>query len=339
MILASLVTFATLLLAVVPPIVIPHASDPDRPVYPAPPGYLLPWPGGQIEDVTQGEETTFTHNATAAYAFDFGLVNDPIVATRSGRVLMAYDGSDLGGCTNAFAAAANYLVIDHGDGTSSLYLHLAYASVRVAVGDEVRQGQQVATSGATGLTCGGDNRGPGAHLHFQVQRTPADGSYFTQSLPIAFDDIAEDGGVPQEGRSYVSGNYAPGTPRKVKLTPHHEPRLFDPRAVAANPDFFEVPSPTPTTTATATAAATETPPPTPGATLVAETPTPPPTPTGEPAAEATEPPGVATATPEPEPTLADTPTPPPEPTSTPLPVDTPPPDPAPTAESVATTAG
>ena len=60
------------LAAMLPPITLGGRTSAD-PLYPAAPGYLLPWEGGQIHEVTQGEETGFTHNGTAAYAFDFNL--------------------------------------------------------------------------------------------------------------------------------------------------------------------------------------------------------------------------------------------------------------------------
>ena len=39
----------------------------DGPQFPAPAGYLLPWAGGEIHAVNQGEETSFTHNGLAAH--------------------------------------------------------------------------------------------------------------------------------------------------------------------------------------------------------------------------------------------------------------------------------
>jgi len=298
---AALATF-TLIAAVLPPIVVGGEKREVDPVFPAQPGYLLPWQGGQIQDVTQGEETSFTHNGGAAYAFDFGMSYDTVVAARSGKVTLVRDDSDIGGCNAIFSSAANFVVIDHGDGTSALYLHLAYASAKVKIGDEVKQGTPLATSGATGVTCGAGNKGPGAHLHFQVQRTGA--SYFQQSLPIAFDDIAKNEGVPFEGQSLVSGNYAPGQPQKIKQTPHRTERVFNPVAVASNPLLVEA---LPTETPTALPAPSETPVP-PPADAAADTATP-------------EPP--ATETPWPEDTPRPESTDEPEPTETMPPADTP----------------
>ncbi len=229
----------TIVAAIVPAI---DLSIPGRakPEYPAPPGYLLPWAGGEIHSVTQGEETTLTHNGTAAYAFDFDLNYETVIAARGGKVAYVRDDSNSGGCDAIFAGSGNYVVIDHGDGTSGLYLHLAYDSVLVKPGDIVHQGDPLAISGETGLTCGGggDDHAPGPHLHFQVERTEAD-RYFTQSLPIAFDDIPKNDGVPVEGESYMSGNYGRGQPQKIKLTPWRVPREFNPVARPENPILIE----------------------------------------------------------------------------------------------------
>jgi murein DD-endopeptidase MepM/ murein hydrolase activator NlpD len=210
-----------------------------EPLFPAPPGYVLPWAGGEIHSVTQGEDTSFTHNGAAAYGVDFDLSYDTVVAARSGRVAMVRDDSNSGGCSAYYSASANYVVIDHGDGMASLYLHLAYDSVQVQVGQEVRRGEAIGVSGETGVTCSGDTGlDPGPHLHFQVQPY-VEGKYFTQSQPIAFDDIPTDNGVAREGNSYVSGNYAPGKPQKIKLTPYRVSRQFNPQAVPLYPDLVQ----------------------------------------------------------------------------------------------------
>lgn len=235
---SAVVAVVTVVAAVLPPLNPPGTSPADDAPFPAPAGYLLPWAGGEIQAITQGEETTFTHNGLNAYAYDFGLIYDTVVAARGGKVAFASDASNIGGCSSFFSNASNYVVIDHGDGTSSLYLHLAYASVTVKPGEIVRQGQPIAVSGETGFTCSDVDAGPGPHLHFQVQRS-SDTNYFSQSVPVAFDDIPRNNGVPEQGRSYVSGNFGQGKPQKIKLTPYRVPRVFNPTARPADPTLVQ----------------------------------------------------------------------------------------------------
>jgi murein DD-endopeptidase MepM/ murein hydrolase activator NlpD len=334
----------TFVAAIAPPIHIPGQSRSEEGRFPAPPGYLLPWAGGEIHTVTQGEETTFTHNGSTAYAYDFDLSYDTIVAARSGKVLRVREDSNAGGCDPSFSTAANYVVIDHGDGTTALYLHLAYNGVTVAPGDIVDQGDPIAISGETGLTCADDeNGGPGPHLHFQVQRFD-EARPLTQSVPVAFDDIPSNNGVPQDGKSYVSGNFGKGQEQKIKLTPWRVPRVFNPTARPENPHLKEEPAPPPPspTPPAPEALASESATPT-------ETPTEPPTITPVPDDTSTPEPD-DTDTPEPDKTntpvasetpAAGTPTPAPSDTTTPLPDDTPtsalPPTEAPPTEGPATT--
>jgi murein DD-endopeptidase MepM/ murein hydrolase activator NlpD len=334
---SALAAGVTIIAALLPPLHTPGVPDPGKPaLFPAPPGYLLPWPGGQIHTVTQGEETSFTHNGLAAYAFDFDLNYSTVVAARSGKVVMVKEDSNSGGCDPSYSPSTNYVVIDHGDGTSGVYMHLAYNAVLVKVGDIVEQGQPIAVSGETGLTCSDDDSSPAPHLHFQVEKTQ-DGHYYTQSLPIAFDDIDTNNGVPREGQSYVSGNFGSGQPQSVKLTPHHVPRVFNPKAKPANPNLAEGASnpDTPTPQPTMTPEASETPTPEASGTATeeptaTETPQPSdtPQPTDTPASTST---AAPTDTPVP---ATDTPSPP---TATPPPPSpTPPPAPSATAGTTPT---
>ena len=79
-----------------------------------------------------------------------GVSGQPIVASKSGRVIVA---SYYGGYGNA-------VVIDHGGGVSTLYGHMS--SFGVSNGASVSQGQIIGYVGCTG-SCTGD------HLHFEVR--------------------------------------------------------------------------------------------------------------------------------------------------------------------------
>lgn len=72
-----------------------------------------------------------------------------IVASAGGRVTTStYSGS-----------AGNYVVISHGNGISTVYMHCS--ALYVSVGDVVSQGQTIAAVGSTGFSTGN-------HLHFGV---------------------------------------------------------------------------------------------------------------------------------------------------------------------------
>jgi murein DD-endopeptidase MepM/ murein hydrolase activator NlpD len=74
----------------------------------------------------------------------------PVAAINSGRVVLARPLYYEGGC----------VVIDHGLGLMSIYMHLS--KIEVAVGRKVRRGQIIALSGASG-------RATGPHLHLGVR--------------------------------------------------------------------------------------------------------------------------------------------------------------------------
>lgn len=57
------------------------------------------------------------------------------------------------------SGAGNYVMINHGDGVFTIYMHAS--SLAVSKGDEVSQGQTIARVGSTGISTG-------AHLHFGV---------------------------------------------------------------------------------------------------------------------------------------------------------------------------
>ncbi|MCM8730990.1 M23 family metallopeptidase [Hephaestia sp. GCM10023244] len=76
----------------------------------------------------------------------------PIVAPADGVVILATD--------QPFTLEGYLLMIDHGMGLNSAFLHLS--AITVKVGDRVRQGQVIARSGASG-------RATGPHLHWGLK--------------------------------------------------------------------------------------------------------------------------------------------------------------------------
>ncbi|HEX6513181.1 MAG TPA: peptidoglycan DD-metalloendopeptidase family protein [Chloroflexota bacterium] len=189
--------------AVSPALLAPAAAAASPTPTPVPKGpriYKLPFPGGQTYDVCQGNNTG-THVGHGVFAWDFCMaIGSPVTAARGGTVRTVRQDSNTGGWGYKFAGAANYVIIDHGDGTSALYMHLMLNGARVRAGDQVQTGQLLALSGNTGWTSA-------PHLHFMVMQSVADDPY-NQSMPVLFTDVPDDGGLPLQDHTYTSGNTA-----------------------------------------------------------------------------------------------------------------------------------
>ena len=82
-----------------------------------------------------------------------------IPADQGAVILAAADGTVTE--TGFDPARGNYLVLDHGDGLTTLYAHCR--NVDVKTGDTVKAGGMVAAVGATGMSTG-------PHLHFEVRQ-------------------------------------------------------------------------------------------------------------------------------------------------------------------------
>jgi murein DD-endopeptidase MepM/ murein hydrolase activator NlpD len=107
------------------------------------------------------------HVGSSKHAWDFANgTNFGISAARPGVVTHLKMSSYAGCATSACVDFANYVVVDHGDGTAAVYLHLEGGSLGSGVrcGQPVAQGQPLANAGATGWATG-------PHLHFQVNET------------------------------------------------------------------------------------------------------------------------------------------------------------------------
>lgn len=97
-----------------------------------------------------------------------GATGDPVLAPADGVVTLAAD--------HPFTLEGNLLMIDHGHGLSSAFLHLS--RIDVQLGQAVRQGQRMGAIGATG-------RATGPHLHWGLRWNEAriDPRLFTGPMP------------------------------------------------------------------------------------------------------------------------------------------------------------
>ncbi|MHC3451535.1 M23 family metallopeptidase [Streptomyces prasinus] len=93
----------------------------------------------------------------------------------------------------------NHIVLDLGDGVYAVFAHLRRGSLRVAVGDRVTAGQEIAE-------CGNSGNSSEPHLHFQLMDGPD--LLTARGVPFAWryldDDGVEHTGVPEDGTHYVA---------------------------------------------------------------------------------------------------------------------------------------
>ncbi|MGI9461244.1 MAG: M23 family metallopeptidase [Alphaproteobacteria bacterium] len=109
------------------------------------------WPAeGQISGVFGSQRIFNGEPRRPHYGVDLALdIGTPVMAPQRGRVILAKN----------FFLSGKTMVIDHGIGVQSVFLHLD--DFKAKEGEAVKQGQVVATSGNTG-------RSTGPHLHWQV---------------------------------------------------------------------------------------------------------------------------------------------------------------------------
>ncbi|WP_347553188.1 peptidoglycan DD-metalloendopeptidase family protein (plasmid) [Pseudalkalibacillus hwajinpoensis] len=111
------------------------------------PSFQMPFPCGQ----TWEGQTRTNHNPQNSVDFNRSNdLGDKVVASASGQVVTV---RNLGN-----SSYGKYIVIDHGNGWSTLYAHLN--SFSVSSGQSVSQGQKIGTVGGTGNVTG-------PHLHFE----------------------------------------------------------------------------------------------------------------------------------------------------------------------------
>lgn len=111
------------------------------------------WPvstGGTVTSEYGARSAPTAGASTYHRGLDIGCgYGDAIVAADSGTVVFAGYGSSGG----------NYVMIDHGNGYTTMYLH--NSSLAVSAGQTVSQGQVIAYAGSTGVSTG-------THCHFSV---------------------------------------------------------------------------------------------------------------------------------------------------------------------------
>ena len=88
-----------------------------------------------------------------------GIAGKPVLAVKAGTVVTS---TALKYANGNYRSYGEYIVINHHDGTMTLYAHGAPGSRLVSAGQTVSQGQQIMSVGTTGNSTG-------YHLHFEVR--------------------------------------------------------------------------------------------------------------------------------------------------------------------------
>lgn len=181
---------------------------------------------------TQGVDGKYTHQGVWRHAFDFEVAGPdgktfrgegtrlqdylcyrlPVLAAADGTVVRAV--SDVAdnspGRVDTRDNWGNYVLLAHAGGVYSLVAHLAKNSVKVTLGQVVRQGDVLGLCGASG-------RSPMPHLHFQLQASPVVGG---PTIETELNDVVVD--VEDEQR--MVGGLVVGEGQAVR---NLEPRTDD----------------------------------------------------------------------------------------------------------------
>jgi murein DD-endopeptidase MepM/ murein hydrolase activator NlpD len=136
--------------------------------------YVIPFAVGMTVATGLGNCSSSFHASGAdQFATDFNLpAGTPFVAARGGIVSGVVEDQPSGG-----GGAGNRLSVDHGDGTSGLYLHSPRDGILVEVGDRVEQGDTLGLVGQSGLA-------GYPHLHFIVVEGST--AYPYEGVPVTF---------------------------------------------------------------------------------------------------------------------------------------------------------
>jgi murein DD-endopeptidase MepM/ murein hydrolase activator NlpD len=155
--------------------------------------YGMPFGGEEPRPLLQGFNGSDTHMLGMRYALDFTMPEGtPVLAARRGIVVHVQDGFTAGGVDPGLLERANLAVVAHDDGTLASYGHLS-PGIRVAVDDEVEEGDLLGYSGATGFA-------GLPHLHFHVGvRALGDPG---RTIRVRLKDAEGREVELQEGRSY-----------------------------------------------------------------------------------------------------------------------------------------
>ncbi len=190
--------------------------------------FRLPFEDGKEFTVGQAFGGVITSHNTpeTEHALDINMPEGTkIVAARNGVVVdYEFGNTNSGGKEEWLMTKANYVQIEHPDGSISQYAHLAPIAVPISVGMYVQAGQIIGYSGNTGYSSG-------PHLHFAVMKPYIrdDGLVSSRAIPFSFyayqpQIIFE----PKQG-VLLEANYSSGPKQWVAISPPQGLPLSDRR--------------------------------------------------------------------------------------------------------------
>lgn len=159
--------------------------------------YKLPFVKGSQVYVSQGYNGEATHKGLSAYAIDFPVpVGTPVYAAREGVVVGSEGSNNTGGASPEYRQYANYVIIEHSDGTMGNYYHLKQGGNAVTIGQKVKKGDLIGFSGNTGYSSG-------PHLHFSVSKVDPVSMRRPMNLPIKIETAQGIVSLPHKGDRYT----------------------------------------------------------------------------------------------------------------------------------------
>src|SRR4029079_9284173 len=166
--------------------------------------YVLPYAVGASYFVDQGNCSPPGNSPRGATKFGYAFLMPmwpPVYAAREGIVTHVEE-SHFDGQVAA-TGFDNLIVIQHDDGTTTLYGHLTHDGAVVGTGERILQGALLGYSGNTGNT----NNKPHLHLSAASCDPWALGTANCPTLPMNFRNTEPNPQGLERGRSYLAGAY------------------------------------------------------------------------------------------------------------------------------------
>lgn len=172
---------------------------PEEPIPESRDGYLLPLKT-KMSIISQGFMGTFSHQAyrisdrkrehvyDMRFALDFATPpGTEVLASRDGEICAVADSNEVFyrgfSYKKGLSVSPNLLIMQHDDGSKSVYSHLEQNSILFETGENVQAGDTIAKTGLSGWV------GLTPHLHFEAFTQEGKNRY---SFPVRFTNFTED---------------------------------------------------------------------------------------------------------------------------------------------------